>query len=194
MHIFICDFLLDIVQNSYEAGSTQVVLDIQEIDARMQFLVHDNGKGMDKDLQDKVLDPFYTNGVKHVKRKVGLGLPFLVQAVEAGGGNFSLSSEPGIGTDIGFGFDLGNIDTPPLGDLPSTLMLLMSHPLAVELIVRRSISTERGRGDYTVSKSELEEVLGPLTQCGAMTLLLEFLQSQEDDLKQFYVEHAPSVV
>jgi hypothetical protein len=160
----------------------------------MHFLVHDNGKGMDKALQKKVLDPFYTDGVKHVKRKVGLGLPFLIQAVEAGGGTFSLSSEPGKGTDVAFSFDLGNIDTPPLGDLPSTMMLLMSHPLASEFVVKRSLSTKKGSGDYAVSKSELEEVLGPLTQCGSMTLLLEFLQSQEDDLKQFYVEHTPSVV
>jgi hypothetical protein len=194
MHIFICDFLLDIVQNSFEAGSTDVVLDIEETDTRLQFLVRDNGKGMDKELQKRVLDPFYTNGVKHVKRKVGLGLPFLIQAVEAGGGNFSLTSEVGKGTDVAFGFDLGNIDTPPLGDLPSTLRLLMSHPLADGFCAKRSLSTAKGTGGYEVSKSELEDVLGPLTQCGALTLLLEFLQSQEDDLKQFYVEHTPSVV
>ena len=30
----------------------------------------------------KAVDPFYTDGLKHKKRKVGLGLPFMIQAVQ----------------------------------------------------------------------------------------------------------------
>ncbi|WP_320129577.1 sensor histidine kinase [uncultured Sphaerochaeta sp.] len=194
MHIFICDFLLDIVQNSFEAESTYVSLILEETEDRLRCLVQDNGKGMDEQLQKRVLDPFYTDGVKHQKRKVGLGLPFLIQAVEAAGGTFSLNSEVGKGTQVDFSFDLYNIDTPPLGDLPSTLRLLFSHPLAFGFCVKRSLTTRKGQGEYEISKSELVDVLGTLTQCGTMTLLLEFLTSQEDDLKRFYVEHAPSVV
>jgi hypothetical protein len=194
MHVFICDFLLDIVQNSFEAESTDVVLSIRETDTAIRFVVRDNGKGMDESVQRRILDPFYTDGTKHADRKVGLGLPFLVQATEAGGGTFSLDSEPGKGTEVTFGFDLDNIDTPPMGDLPSTLVLLMSHPKAVDLEVSRSISTVKGTGGYEVKKATMEEILGPLTRCGAMTLLGEFLRSQEDDLKRLYVRHAPSVV
>jgi hypothetical protein len=30
----------------------------------------------------RALDPFHTDGIKHPHRKVGLGLPFLVQTAE----------------------------------------------------------------------------------------------------------------
>ena len=70
-------FLLDIVQNSFEAGSTEVLLTLEEDDILLVCTIEDNGKGMDEDLKARVLDPFVTDGVKHTKRKVGLGLPFL---------------------------------------------------------------------------------------------------------------------
>ena len=44
MHIFICDFLLDIVQNSYEAGSTEVNLTLEEDDTLLVCTVEDNGR------------------------------------------------------------------------------------------------------------------------------------------------------
>jgi hypothetical protein len=34
----------------------------------------------------KIQDPFFTDGTKHIKRKVGLGIPFLMQAVSLSGG------------------------------------------------------------------------------------------------------------
>ncbi|MFA6785071.1 MAG: sensor histidine kinase, partial [Sphaerochaeta sp.] len=102
MHVFICDFLLDIVQNSFEAESRRVELSLEETDTRLVCQVRDNGKGMDEAVKNRVLDPFYTDGIKHVKRKVGLGLPFLIQACEACNGDFSLESELGVGTTISF--------------------------------------------------------------------------------------------
>ncbi|MDD3903560.1 MAG: sensor histidine kinase [Sphaerochaeta sp.] len=192
MHVFICDFLLDIVQNSFEAESRRVELSLEETDTRLVCQVRDNGKGMDEAVKNRVLDPFYTDGIKHVKRKVGLGLPFLIQACEACNGDFSLESELGVGTTISFSFNLNHMDTPPFGDLPSTILVLMSHPLAEELLVKRSLATCKGSGEYELSKTELEDVLGPLNTSGTLNLLKEFLVSQEEDLKQFYIEHTLS--
>jgi hypothetical protein len=191
MHIFICDFLLDIVQNSFEAKSSEVRLILEETDDLLLCTVEDNGKGMDEDLKAKVLDPFLTDGVKHIKRKVGLGLPFLVQACTACEGSFSLQSELGRGTKVSFSFPLNHVDTPPFGDLPSTLLVLMSHPLAEELVVKRTLATAKGEGEYELSKRELAEILGPLTSSGTLNLLKEFLISQEEDLQQYYVQHSP---
>ena len=191
MHIFICDFLLDIVQNSFEAGSTEVLLSLDEDDKILVCTVEDNGKGMDEDLKARVLDPFVTDGVKHKKRKVGLGLPFLVQATTACEGSFSLQSELGRGTKVSCSFPLNNVDTPPFGDLPSTLLALMSHPLADELVVKRTLTTVKGEGGYELSKRELTDILGQLSTSGSLNLLKEFLESQEEDLKQFYVTHSP---
>ena len=191
MHIFICDFLLDIVQNSFEADSTEVLLSLEEDDTLLVCTIEDNGKGMDEDLQARVLDPFVTDGVKHKKRKVGLGLPFLVQACSACEGSFSLQSELGRGTKVTCTFPLNHVDTPPFGDLPSTLLALMSHPLADELVVKRTLTTVKGEGGYSLSKRELTDILGQLSSSGTLNLLKEFLVSQEEDLKSLYVHHSP---
>lgn len=191
MHIFICDFLLDIVQNSYEAGSTEVLLSIEEDDNLLVCTVEDNGKGMDEEVRKRVLDPFVTDGVKHTKRKVGLGLPFLEQATTACQGSFSLQSTKGQGTTVMFSFPLKHVDTPPFGDLPMTLLALISHPLANELVVKRTRSTVKGEGGYELSRKELEEVVGDLSTSGSLNLLKEFLVSQEEDLQSFAVTHVP---
>lgn len=187
MHICVDDYLLDIVQNSFEAGSSRVELGVDQSEDRLICTVRDNGKGMDAEVRRRVLDPFYTDGKKHQKRKVGLGLPFLSQASEACQGTFSLQSEVGVGTSVEFSFNLHHLDTPPLGDLGSAFVALLAHPLAKELVIKRTISTHKGSGGYVLDRSELEEVLGTLSSSGSLNLLRQYVASQEQDLRQYYV-------
>jgi len=172
MHICIDDYLLDIVQNSFEADSRQVELVVDQTEDRIACTVRDNGKGMDAEVQKRVLDPFYTDGKKHVKRKVGLGLPFLNQACEACEGTFALHSEVGVGTTVEFSFNLA---------------ILLAHPLAKDFVIKRTISTVKGSTGYRLDKRELEEVLGTLTTSGTLNLLKEYVASQEDDVRAYYV-------
>ncbi|MDC7247604.1 MAG: sensor histidine kinase, partial [Sphaerochaetaceae bacterium] len=79
MHASLCDFLTDIVQNSIEAGSHLISIQIYQDEHAMTFKVTDDGRGMSEEQLRKALDPFYSDGVKHEHRKVGLGLPFLQQ-------------------------------------------------------------------------------------------------------------------
>ncbi len=188
MHICIDDYLLDIVQNSFEAASTRVELVLDETESKLTCLIRDNGKGMDAGVQKRVLDPFYSDGVKHTKRKVGLGLPFLSQACEACQGTFALHSEVGVGTTVEFSFNLGHLDAPPMGNLVSTFVALLSHPLAKELVIRRTVSTRKGTSTYTLSKEELEEVLGSLSTSGVLNLLREYIHSQEEEVMTYHVE------
>jgi hypothetical protein len=188
MHICIDDYLLDIVQNSFEAASTHVELVLDETESKLTCLIRDNGKGMDAEVQKRVLDPFYSDGVKHTKRKVGLGLPFLSQACEACQGTFALHSEVGVGTTVEFSFNLAHLDAPPMGNLVSTFVALLSHPLAKELVIRRTVSTRKGNSTYTLSKEELEEVLGSLSTSGALNLLREYINSQEEEVMTYHVE------
>ena len=81
------------------------------------------------------------------------------------------------------------MDTPPFGDLPGTLLLLFNHPLAKEFTVVRRLSTAKGAGTYEVSKSQLVEVLGNLTDSGSLVLLRQFLQSDEEELRKYTVDH-----
>jgi hypothetical protein len=187
MHRYICDFILDITQNSFEANSTQVKLFLLEDDRYLKVIIKDNGKGMSSDVLKKVLDPYYTDGLKHKHRKVGLGLPFLVQSVRESGGSFDIISKPNEGTQVDCSFDLCNVDTPPIGDISSTFLTLFSDPNAKELIIRRDINTSKGSSHYEFSKSELLEILGDFSTVSSLCLLRDFLQSQEEDLQQYYV-------
>ncbi len=184
MHASLCDFLTDITQNSFEAHASKVVIEIEQSKEDISFRITDNGKGMDSALIKRVLDPFYTDGIKHKKRKVGLGLPFLHQMVESVEGEFSLESVLGEGTVVYFKLPLLHIDTPPLGDIPSTLSSLISYPSSAELVVKRAVSNSEIREEYEVSKSELLEVLQEVTTAGNQVLMKTFLQSQEAAMEE----------
>ncbi|MGD1822710.1 MAG: ATP-binding protein [Pleomorphochaeta sp.] len=188
MHRYISDFILDITQNSFEANSTLVKLTLIEDDRYLKVIIEDNGKGMSKDVLNRVLDPYYTDGVKHKERKVGLGLPFVVQSVSESGGSFEIESEPNKGTKVVCTFDLCNVDTPPIGDISSTFLTLFSDPKAKELIVKREINTSKGSEYYEYSKTDLLDILGDFSSISSLSLLRDFLINQEEDLSQFNVD------
>ena len=175
-----CDTLLDIVQNAFESGATEVRLELVRRGPRLEADVCDNGCGMDAATLKKALDPFWTDGEKHPGRKVGLGLPFLKQAAEQCGGEFAVESAPGRGTTVRFVFDLANVDAPPTGDVAGTLAALMAWPGERELAVRRE---EDGRA-YAARRTELAAALGGLTDAGALALMKEFFSSNEREIEK----------
>ena len=87
MHFAVCDFLLDLVQNSVEAGAGTITVSVDDDGEWISASVADDGKGMDEVELERAKDPFYTDGKKHSRRKVGLGIPFLLHAVEQAGGD-----------------------------------------------------------------------------------------------------------
>ena len=187
MHLSLCDFLSDVVQNGIEAGADLIEVVIEQTTETIEFSVSDNGKGMSDKLLQRVLDPFYTDGVKHANRKVGLGLPFLVQATEAAEGSFSIESEVGEGTQVKFGFNLNHIDCPPIGDIALTILSLLIYEGDYEAVVRRILHHKGGVEEYTVERSQLEEILGDFASGDNLYLLREYLRSQEaalDDYKE----------
>ncbi len=178
MHKSISDFLLDIVQNSIEAGASVITVDYLEHAGQLMICIGDNGKGMDEETMRKAQDPFYTDGEKHVKRKVGLGLPFLKQAVEAVSGEFELKSEVDFGTSVMITLNTGHIDCPPAGDLPATFLSMMMFPGDYDLLVHR----RRDERSYRISRSDLADTLGGLESAGALALARQYLSSQEEDI------------
>lgn len=177
MHQAIGDFLLDIVQNSWEAGASQIEVDLVETASRLDCAIRDNGKGMDAATLSRALDPFWTDGIKHPHRKVGLGLPFLQQTMDDLGSHLDIQSVPGKGTSLRFGFPLEHIDCPPTGDLVGTIAMAMRFEGNYELVVNR----QKPGGAYVVSRSELVEALGELDTVGSIELLRTYLESLEED-------------
>jgi anti-sigma regulatory factor (Ser/Thr protein kinase) len=118
--------ILDMAENSIEAGASRIEVSISEDAAKDMFTlkVADNGRGMEPG--EKAADRYFTT--KPGKR-FGLGIPLLAQAAEASGGRLSITSRPGEGTTIAAEFQRAHIDRKPLGDLASTMVtLICGHP------------------------------------------------------------------
>ncbi|MDR2110610.1 MAG: sensor histidine kinase [Spirochaetaceae bacterium] len=179
MHFTLSDLVTDITQNAAESGASLVELDVLETPERFRFTLKDNGKGMDQDEMRRALDPFGTDGEKHPHRKVGLGIPFLIQTAEQSGGGWDLKSEKHVGTTVMAWFDVGNVDTPPVGDLPGMFRTILLFPGPREMYIRRSRKGGKELG-YTVKKSELLDVLGDLDDGGSLVLLDRYLRSMEE--------------
>jgi hypothetical protein len=216
----------DIAQNSAESGASLIGLEIRETllpgtpaKGEFRFIAVDNGRGMSGAGLDRAMDPFVTDGVKHPGRKVGLGLPFLIQtAVQSGGGwrigsataggertirsgggavDGNSASADGVnaagnavdvdtvgvsGTTAEAWFDLANVDTPPVGDIPGLFrtVLLFSGPQ--EIVLKRSRKGGDAELDYEVKKAELIEALGgDLEDVSSLVLLGKYLRSLEGD-------------
>jgi len=177
VHFAVCDFLLDLVQNSIEAGATDISVTIAEEQGWLWAEVLDNGKGMDAAELERAKDPFYTDGRKHAGRTVGLGIPFLLQSLELAGGTYRLDSTRGAGTSFSFRFPTDGIDTPPLGDVPGLIVSAWCFDGPYELMVTRR-APDRGVA-YAIKRSEMIGAVGDLTDAGALVLAREFLVSNE---------------
>ena len=220
MHFSLCDLAADITQNCAESGASLVELAVWETDdpgdvenpavREFRFFAGDNGKGMTGADLDRNMDPFVTDGVKHPGRKIGLGLPFLIQTAVDSGGGWRISSAvkegekvqrsggvanktlPCIarfagdsinGTSVEAWFDLANVDTPPIGDIPGLFRSVLMFTGPEEIVLKR---LRKGRGvsvklDYEVKKTELAEALGDLEDVGSLVLLGKYLHSLEEN-------------
>lgn len=183
MHHSIGDMIADCLQNSVEANASRIVLTVSETPQWLDVRIEDNGKGMSDEEMKRATDPFYTDGVKHKYRKVGLGLPFLIQTVEATDSTWNLRSKKGEGTILSFRLNLRHIDLPPVGDLPLAFFSAMIFDGSYELIIHRSYNGSC-ETEYTVTRSELKEALGSFEDAEALALLKQFLTDQESDIKE----------
>ncbi|MFO8063922.1 MAG: ATP-binding protein [Spirochaetota bacterium] len=183
MHYTLCDYLLDLFQNALEAGSTETSVHWEEDGNNVNLVVEDTGRGMTEQQLRRARDPFYTEPGKHPERRVGLGLPFLLQTVEATGGDIGIQSEPGEGTRIDCRLDLGHVDTPPVGDLADTFVQMCLYEGDYEVRITR----RRGERSYSVSRGELTEALGELNSAASVSLLRRYMRGLEQELETMEV-------
>lgn len=80
----------------------------------MTFCVIDNGVGIPRDQQARVLERFVSDSQGSKHRGVGLGLAIVKSLVELHGGNLALESEPGQGTRVTVRFP----ETRPVAHVP----------------------------------------------------------------------------
>lgn len=118
--------ILDLVMNAIEGGASHIRVRIEEsvIQDRLAIAVADNGRGMDALYLESVLGDFSTSKSCHAK-PVGLGIALIKQTTDAAGGTFSVHSKVGKGTLVKASFQKSNVDMPPLGDVESTLLVMV---------------------------------------------------------------------
>lgn len=164
--------ILDLVQNSIEAGANQVTLEIVEDNRAdtMTIRVSDNGRGMDAATQRRVLDPFVTT---RKTRRVGLGLPLIDMSTKRCEGYLNIDSEPGRGTVVEAVYRHSHLDRPPLGDIVETVkMLIVANP-ELKFVYRHVVNDT----DFCVATDEITASLGdvPLTHPEVLIWLHEYL-------------------
>jgi hypothetical protein len=185
LHFTLADLVTDITQNGAESGASLVELEVKETresgGAEFRFAVTDNGKGMTEEQVKRAIDPFVTDGIKHPHRKVGLGLPFLIQTAEQSGGGWDIKSEKGKGTRVSAWFDADNVDMPPVGDVPGMFRSILMFQGPQEIHITRLRKNGTGDLDYEVRKTELADALGDLEDTASLVLLGKYLRSLEGD-------------
>ena len=174
--------ILDIAQNSVKAGAANITLELIEEGNLFTFRITDDGRGMTREFVERVVDPFTTT---RTTRKVGLGLPLLKMAAEATGGELTIVSRDEAsypvdhGTAVTATFFTDHIDCPPLGDIVSTvLLLLQSAPFAPRYLYKHVKNGET----FVLDTDELHEQLGPdvpLDEPEVLAFLREYLTEGE---------------
>lgn len=170
--------ILDIAKNSTAAGATLVEISLEYSEDGMLVLsIVDNGCGMSEETLRGVTDPFYTT---RKTRKVGMGLPLLKLAAEQTGGYLSLESstkEGESGTRLRATFDTKSIDCMPLGDIVSTVCILIAGSPEVDFV----FTDEDPKGKIVLDTAQLREVLGEdisLAEPEVQMWMKEYLEEQ----------------
>ncbi len=170
--------LLDIAENSVAAQGHNISIEVCE-NLQSDLLtvsVTDDGRGMNEQTAQQVLDPFYTT---RTTRKVGLGIPLLKLAAEMAEGGLSLVTEAGKGARIEASFRHSHIDRMPLGDLATTfLTLLISYPHIHWVFDYRVISKDGQNNEYNFDDVELKVELGdmPMTEPDILKFVREMFE------------------
>ena len=167
--------LLDIVQNSVKAGAAHVDIEfVLDGEGTLVMTVRDDGCGMSPEFLARVRSPFVTT---RTTRKVGLGIPLLMQNAMQSGGRVDIESQEGVGTTLSAVFLTRSIDCLPLGDLASTMAsIIMGSPDRPEFSLR--CASPDGEMDF--STEQIRAVMGEasLAEPAVVQWIKESLQEE----------------
>lgn len=173
-------YILDIVQNSLSASSKNVTINITDskLENIIKLEVIDDGCGMNDDTLNKVSDPFYTT---RTTRKVGLGIPLFKELCLMCEGSFHIESALNKGTKLEATLKKDNIDTPPMGDLASSIYIIAINKENIDIEFNYKTDTD----EFYLNTKEIKEILGdvPLTDTSVVVWLSEFIKEGLNNVK-----------
>ena len=170
--------ILDITKNSVRANATEITISLNlGEDGWLELKIVDNGCGMSREMLENIADPFCTT---RKTRNIGMGIPLLKLATEQTGGHLKITSstEKGSsGTVVTAVFDTKSIDFMPVGDIVSTVCILIAGSPEIDFEFH-DISPKH---QVSLNTKELREVLGneiSLAEPEIQMWLKEYLKEQ----------------
>ena len=165
--------LLDLAQNSIKAGASLVTIRMTVDDnGWLTFTLADDGKGMSPELLQRVTSPFATT---RTTRKVGLGIPMMLENAQRAGGDLTIESQVGVGTTLTITYDTRNIDSLPMGDLAGTILsLILVNPDRPDFLFDGKSPTGEGSFDTREVRAVLAGV--PLNEPAVTAWMKEALE------------------
>jgi hypothetical protein len=148
------------------------------VNDRLHMSVEDDGKGMDTEMIERVVDPFVTT---RTTRKIGLGIPLLKEAAEACNGYLTITSALGKGTALAVEFQHSHIDRMPLGNLPDTILSLVIAYPQIHWRFHYQVNDQKFDFDDQPIKDTLDGV--PLTEPDILAYLRQLLQDGVSEIK-----------
>ena len=171
--------ILDIAQNSISAGASLITIEVSEntTDNTLLIGIYDNGKGMSEEQVKSVIDPFFTT---RTTRKVGMGIPLFKMAAEQTGGRLEIKSELGVGTEVRAYFKTDSVDFTPLGDVASTIQMLITMNTDRDFVYKHSVNEK----EFVCDTREIKEILGdvPLDTYEVSQWLKDFITENTEVL------------
>ena len=150
--------ILDIAQNSIKAEAKNITIDVFEDTFLNEITISilDDGKGMNEEMLKSVIDPFYTT---RTTRRVGMGIPLFKMEAEMTGGSFSIDSTVNVGTSVKAIFKTDSVDFIPLGDVTSSIIMLVSMNTQCDFIYRYRVN----ENEFLFDTREIKEILGDVS-------------------------------
>ena len=171
--------ILDIAQNSITANASLITIEVLEntLEHTLLIGIYDNGKGMSEEQVKSVIDPFFTT---RTTRKVGMGIPLFKMAAEQTGGSLEIKSELGVGTQIRATFKTDSVDFTPLGDVASTIQMLITMNTDRDFVYKHKVDEK----EFVCDTRELKAILGdvPLDTYEVSQWILEFIKENTEVL------------
>lgn len=172
--------VIDVAENSVRANASlvKIIVDESKKNDLLTISIEDNGCGMSEEQVKNVIDPFFTT---RTTRNVGLGIPLFKLASEQTGGAFEIKSKENVGTKTTASFVMSSVDMTPLGDINSSIGILIRCNPDIDFMFTRKIDDN----EFTLDTRELREVLGedvPLNTEDVLKWIEEFLIENTENI------------
>lgn len=172
--------ILDIVQNSVRAKAKHIDIQVAEniVENIFLFQIEDDGCGMDEEFVNDIKNPFTTT---RRTRKVGLGIPFLNDTCILCNGELKINSKKDKGTMITATMEYNHIDRPPMGDMISTIVNLITSNPTIHFTYTHCVNSR----SFTLDTDEIYTILEdvPIYDPKVRKWLYEYIRSELEEIQ-----------